>query len=196
MQGLIDLLGGRTAFGKKLDQFFTHEAKEEAIQDLTGAIGQYAHGNEPSHHIAYLYCYAGEPWKTQQRVRQIREQLYNNGVEGVCGNEDCGQMSAWYVFSALGLYPVNPVQCTYVLTTPEFDQARINLSNGKKFSVLSDSVHPYIKSVSLNGHDLPRVYLTHDELMGGGTMKFVTGDKTGAKWGTGKGDVPPSMTKI
>ena len=125
--GLINLLGGETEFVEKLNEFFTTEAPIKGPPDVTGLIGQYAHGNEPSHHIAYLYGYARMPWKTQEIVRKILDTLYSTGVDGLCGNEDCGQMSAWYVFSSLGIYPFCPGTPVYILASPIWRKAIIHL---------------------------------------------------------------------
>jgi len=191
--GLISLMGGRKAFVDKLDALFNHAPiPEPSIHDVTGLIGQYAQGNEPSHHVAYLYSYAGAPWKTQERVRQIRA-LYNETPQGLCGNEDCGQMSAWYVLSSLGLYPVNPVQATYVLGVPAFSRSDLTLINDSKFTILATDLSPenhYVDKVWLNGKPLTRVYITHKELMAGGTLEFVMTDKP-SQWGTAADAAPP-----
>ena len=197
--GLIELMGGREAFVKKLDGLFEHPpvAAEDQVPDVSGVIGQYAHGNEPSHHVAYLYAYAGAPWKTQERVRKICSELYTNTPEGVCGNEDCGQMSAWYVFSALGFYPVNPAQATYVFGLPVFKKAVVKLATGKAFTVLAKNLSTencYVERVLLNGKELPRVYLKHQELTAGGTLEFVMTNKPGSKWATDPQAAPPSMS--
>lgn len=199
MQGLIALMGGREAFGKKLDQLFSTQSVHRPDDDLdiTGLIGQYAHGNEPSHHIAYLYDYAGEPSKTQDRVREIRNSMYDTTPAGICGNEDCGQMSAWYVFSALGFYPVNPVQGTYLFGVPEFENTSIELPDGKQFTVVARGLsneHPYIQSATLNGQPLERLYLKHGEIMGGGKLEFVMGAKPNLAWGANMDAVPPAMS--
>jgi predicted alpha-1,2-mannosidase len=189
--GLIKELGGRAAFNSKLDELFTKTVTDEKdlVQDFTGVIGQYAHGNEPSHQIAYMYDYSGEPWKTQDRVRQIRDQYYTNARDGLCGNEDCGQMSAWYIFSALGFYPVNPVDGEYVIGSPAFPKATINLPGNKTFTISRDSNKKYIDKVRLNGNDLSRVYLTHKEITDGGRLEFIMADKPGT-WGTAEQDAP------
>ena len=183
--GLVAELGGRVAFIKKLDQLFDQPVSDskEAVQDVSGAIGQYAHGNEPSHHIAYLYNYVGAVEKTQQRVKQIRDTLYSSNRDGICGNEDCGQMSAWYVFSCLGFYPVNPITGEYILGVPKFSRAVLKLENGKTFEIDADPRKKYINNVLLNGHPLPRVFITHKELTNGGKLEFVMTDKPGGKWG-------------
>ena len=198
--GMIKMMGGKDAFVTKLDELFEHPPvppEPGQYDDVSGLIGQYAHGNEPSHHVAYLYDYAGAPWKTQARVRQICKELYNNTPQGLCGNEDCGQMSAWYVFSALGFYPVNPVQGTYLFGLPMFPKASIALPNGKTLTVLARNLSPqnqYVEKVVLNGQDFPRIYLTHKELMNGGTLEFVMTGKPGSSWGTKPEDCPASMS--
>ena len=186
--GLIALMGGREAFVKKLDQLFAESSDLEGANvspDISGLIGQYAHGNEPSHHIAYLYAMAGYAWKTQERVRQITKTLYHNTPEGLCGNEDCGQMSAWYIFSTLGFYPVNPANGVYVIGTPHFPEATINLG-GKQFRITAPKVSSanfYIQSARLNGNPLTRPWITHQEIVAGGTLTFIMSDKPNKKWG-------------
>jgi predicted alpha-1,2-mannosidase len=147
----------------------------EDTEDVTGLIGQYAHGNEPSHHVAYLYNYIGKPGKAQFYTNKIIKELYQNSPEGLCGNEDCGQMSAWYVFSALGMYPVNPVDGRYWLGSPQFETAEINLPNGKKFMLKANHVSAeniYIGSAKLNGMAFDRNYITWEEIQQGGTIEF------------------------
>jgi predicted alpha-1,2-mannosidase len=181
--GLIRLHGGDQRFVAKLDQLFTENSEilgENISVDISGLIGQYAHGNEPSHHIAYMYNYAGMPWKTQAQVRNILSTQYNITPEGLCGNEDCGQMSAWYVFSALGFYPVNPASGVYVLGSPTIDQADIAVPGGRFFRVRvknNSSKHVYIQSARLNGRPLERSYLLHQEIMQGGTLELVMGPR-------------------
>ena len=189
VSGLIDLYGGRANFAKKLDELFTTEAKLTGREqpDITGLIGQYAHGNEPSHHIAYLYDYAGEPWKTQKIVRRILDEFYKPTPDGLIGNEDCGQMSAWYVLSALGFYEVNPSQPVYAIGTPIFKEAKINLENGKTFVVKAANVSAkniYIKSVRLNGKTHKKSFFTHEDMMRGGTLEFTMADAPVQKWFT------------
>ena len=175
--GMIELYGGREKFVAKLDEMFTTKLPDAVgLTDITGVIGQYAQGNEPSHHIAYLYTCAGAPNKAAERIKEIRDRYYTSAPDGLCGNEDCGQMSAWYVFSALGFYPVNPVSAQYIFGTPAFEEATITLPNGKKFSVLAHGVSSekfYIEKALLNGKVLDRNYVTHDEIMNGGTLEFV-----------------------
>ena len=174
--GLINLMGGKERFIKKLDQLFTTKSHIEGPPDITGLIGQYAHGNEPSHHIPYLYVYAGAPWKTQRIVRYIMENLYGTSPEGLCGNEDCGQMSAWFIFSALGFYPVCPCIPYYIIGSPYVQSADLYLENGKVFKIRVKNyskMNVYIKDVYLNGRKLDRLWITHEEIMNGGTLLFV-----------------------
>ena len=174
---LMELMGGREKFVAKLDELFTTEQKlagrEQA--DLTGLIGQYAHGNEPSHHITYLYNYAGEPWKTQKYVRFIMDNFYKNAPDGLIGNEDCGQMSAWYVMSAGGFYPVNPGDGIYAFGTPLFPEMTYRLENGKTFTIRaknSSAKNIYILNAKLNGVPYKKAFITHEDLMRGGVLEF------------------------
>jgi predicted alpha-1,2-mannosidase len=180
--GLINLMGGKAIFEEKLDSLFTIDSKiegENASSDISGLIGQYAHGNEPSHHIAYLYNYCETPWKTQRMINKIITTLYNDKPDGLSGNEDCGQMSAWYVFSALGFYPVNPANQKYSIGTPLFDKAEIALPNGKIFTIIADrksKENIYIQSIELNGKPIDDYSIDHDEILAGGILKFVMGN--------------------
>ena len=175
-EGLIELMGGRKAFLQKLDENFTLTAKSgETNGNASGFIGQYAHGNEPSHHTAYLYNFAGQPWKTQELVDQVRTTFYNATPCGYAGNDDCGQMSAWYIFSALGFYPFNAGSAEYVIGTPLFPSATIHLEGGKEFRIVAKGVSEkaiYVKSVRLNGQPLKDLRLTHQQIMAGGTLEF------------------------
>ena len=171
------LMGGRTKFAAKLDELFTTTDKltGRVQPDITGLIGQYAHGNEPSHHIAYLYDYAGEPWKTQKYVRQILDEFYKPTPDGLIGNEDCGQMSAWYILSASGFYPTAPGNAKYDLGTPLFREMKYRLENGKIFTVRAPNVSPqniYVRSVKLNGKPYRKTFITHDDIAAGGTLEF------------------------
>ncbi|MDO4196332.1 MAG: GH92 family glycosyl hydrolase [Prevotellaceae bacterium] len=175
--GLIELVGGKERFIEKLDSMFTYNPSADADLPLfsTGMIGQYAHGNEPSHHVIYLYNKVGQPEKTQKYAAQVMRELYLNTPAGLCGNEDCGQTSAWYVFSAMGLYPVNPVSCEYEIGSPIFPEVRMHLENGKTFTVKANNVsaeHIYVKSATLNGKPLDRTFITHDEILAGGTLEL------------------------
>jgi predicted alpha-1,2-mannosidase len=197
VSGLIDLLGGRQKFAAKLDALFSAPAqtvgREQA--DITGLIGQYAHGNEPSHHMAYLYNYAGLPWKTQARVREILDRFYSPTPDGLIGNEDCGQMSAWYVLSAAGFYSVTPGSPIYAIGTPLFPEVRFNLENGKRFVIKAHGVSDrnfYIQSARLNGKPYSKSYLTHNTIIDGGELVFEMGPGPNKSWGTRIGDIPVS----
>ena len=179
---LMELMGSREKFVAKLDELFTTDQKlagrEQA--DLTGLIGQYAHGNEPSHHIAYLYNYAGEPWKTQKYVRFIMDNFYKNAPDGLIGNEDCGQMSAWYIMSAGGFYPVSPGSPVYAFGTPLFPEMRYKLENGKTFTIRAKNVSPknsYVLNAKLNGALYKKAFITHDQIMSGGVLEFMMIDQ-------------------
>lgn len=196
VQGMMRLLGGREAFANQLDSLFTAKAETKGREqaDITGLIGQYVHGNEPSHHMAYLYNYAGQPWKTQQRVRQIMDSMYSDQPEGLSGNEDCGQMSAWLVLSALGIYPVVPGDPTYAIGTPWFEKATIRLENGKVFEIKAPGVSSknfYIKGAKLDGNAWPKTWIFHENLMNGGSLEFEM-DKKPGKWGSAENDCPKS----
>ena len=180
IEGLTELVGGKELFDKKLDSMFTLNPLPEDKLPIfsTGMIGQYAHGNEPSHHVAYLYNYIEKPWKTQKLVREILETQYKNEPNGHCGNEDCGQMSSWYIFSALGFYPVNPAQGIYAFGSPIMDSATIHLENGKTFSMEAlnnSSENKYIQSITLNGELITRNYITHKDIVEGGILVFTMG---------------------
>lgn len=172
--GLIALFGGEEAFLQKLDSVFT--VKLETTQaDVTGLIGQYAHGNEPSHHVAYLYTLAGRPERTQELIRQIFDTQYLPKPNGLCGNDDCGQMSAWYIFSAMGFYPVNPVSGEYVFGAPQFPKFTLHLADGKTFTILAEGLseeHKYIDSITLNGKPYTKNYITHEDILKGGTLVY------------------------
>jgi predicted alpha-1,2-mannosidase len=180
VKGLITLLGGEKNFNNRLDSMFSLEttADEKGLADLTGTIGQYAHGNEPSHHIAYLYAYGGRQWKTSETVRHIMKDMYHDQPDGIIGNEDCGQMSAWYIFSALGFYPVFPADGRYVFGSPLVENTKLQLPNGKTFTVKATgaSTKPYIKKVLLNGKPYDAAYIDHTTIMAGGTLEFIMSD--------------------
>jgi hypothetical protein len=189
------LHGGKANLAKKLDQLFTASSKTSGRDqsDITGLIGQYAHGNEPSHHMAYLYPFVSQPWKTQQRVHQILNTLYHNNPDGLSGNEDCGQMSAWAVMSAMGFYPVTPGADYYVIGTPWFSKMTINLENGKKFVINAKNISAtnfYIRSATLNGNKHDASFLNHSDIMNGGELTFVMGNTPNKNWGTGAKNEP------
>jgi predicted alpha-1,2-mannosidase len=177
IEGLIALMGGTENFTNKLDEMFTTEQSSDKLPEwISGFIGQYVHGNEPAHHVPYLYQYVNQPHKTQQRVRQIMNELYTTEPDGLAGNEDAGQMSAWYMFSALGFYPVNPVSGEYVLGSPEVNFAELTLPNNKVFTILVENQSEkniYVESVNLNGKPYFDYTLSHDDIMAGGTLKFT-----------------------
>lgn len=185
--GLITELGGEDAFNKRLDQFFQLKFTDaNGLADLTGLIGQYAHGNEPGHHIPYLYAYTGQQWKTAEKVRYIMKNFYLNDTDGIIGNEDCGQMSAWYILSALGFYPVFPASQTYVIGSPLFDQATLNLQNGKHFTVETINNSPdniYIQRITLNGKPYQKSSIEHSDIMQGGVLKIWMGNKPNFDFG-------------
>ncbi len=187
--GLIDLLGGEEVFLDRLDTFFSLDfdpSDPDVLIDLTGNIGQYSHGNEPSHHIAYMYTYAGQQWKTARLTRHIMKEFYTDQPDGIIGNEDCGQMSGWYILSSLGFYPVFTASGEYVIGSPVFDKATINLGNGKHFTVEAINNSPeniYVQSVELNGKDYPYTYINHQDIINGGSMKFRMGNKPNYNYG-------------
>ena len=201
--GLIGKLGGDDKFVARLDEMF--DTKEtipnlNSIPDVTGVIGMYSHGNEPDHHVAYLYNYAGMPWKTQARVRQIANELYNDKPDGICGNDDCGQTSAWYVFSALGFYPVDPTSGEYVLGSPLVDQATLKLDSkfykGREFTVVAknnSADNKYIQSATLNGKPFDRGFITQDEIAAGGKLVLMMGPTPNKAFGSDHADRPPKI---
>ena len=186
IQALMELTGGTKAFEQKLDTFFTSTYKSEQMNhNASGFVGQYAHGNEPSHHVAYLYNFAGQPWKTQKYVSHILNTLYNNTSSGYAGNDDCGQMSAWYVFSAMGFYPVNPADGRYIIGSPLLGECTLKLAGNKEFRIRTIRKSPediYIQSVTLNGKKHKDFFITHQDIMNGGTMVFKMGKKPSG-WG-------------
>ena len=194
VKGLMRLLGGRETFVKKLDTFFSLPPdSSEALIDLTGIIGQYAHGNEPSHHVAYLYTFAGQQWKTAEKVRYIMNEMYHDRPDGIIGNEDCGQMSAWYIFSSLGFYPAYPASGKYIFGSPLFNQATIQLENGKTFTVntVNNGLDkPYIQKVKLNGKAYTESYILHEDILKGGLLEIEMGSKPNYSFGTGEENRP------
>lgn len=197
VEGLIGLLGGEAGFRQKLDSLFVirGDLGNGASADITGLIGQYAHGNEPSHHIAYLYPYVGQPAKTARHVRHILDSLYTDKPDGLCGNEDVGQLSAWYIFSALGFYPVNPANGTYVFGSPVFNEATLNLADGREFHIIVRNNGPanmYIQRMTLNGQPYAKTYILHRTLAAGGELIIDMGSQPSATWGTQRSDWPQS----
>jgi predicted alpha-1,2-mannosidase len=188
VNGLIDLMGGDKKFISKLDELFTSDPKLTGRfqSDITGLIGQYAHGNEPSHHMAYLYNFAGVPHKTQEKIHEIVNNLYTDKPDGLCGNEDCGQMSAWYVFSSMGFYPVCPGDNKYIIGTPGFEKVVINNDGKKNFTIIANNLSDenyYIKSAKLNGKNYPYTYITHNDIVSGGELVLEMSSTPG-KWGS------------
>jgi predicted alpha-1,2-mannosidase len=202
INGLVDLFGTKTAFVSKLDSLFSMspEISEPKYVGVVGTIGQYVHGNQPSHHVAYLYNYVGMPWKTQERVGQVMD-LYRTGPGGLCGNEDMGSLSSWYVLSAMGIYPVCPGQNIYIIGSPLFEEASIKLNSpydAGEFTIKANrvsSVNRYIQSATLNGEPMSKTWLSHEEITGGGTLIFEMGPEPNMDWGSSMADIPPSMTR-
>lgn len=198
--GLIQLLGGDDKLVAKLDAMFDAKVDPKRyadVEDIAGMIGQYIHGNEPSHHLAYLYNYAGAPWRGQERLKQIVESQYKTAPDGLVGNDDLGQMSAWFVFTSLGFYPVAPGSNEYVLGRPFVDKATLNLPNGNRFQVIAENLSEknlYVAKVTLNGKPLLRSYLRHDEIMRGGELRFTMSSKPNKTWGQELSARPYSMS--
>lgn len=199
---LIDIMGGKDSFNYELDKTFIEplgRSKYEfysRLPDHTGNVGQFSMANEPSLHIPYLYNYSGQPWKTQKRIRTLLNQWFRNDLMGVPGDEDGGGMTSFVVFSQLGFYPVTPGLAMYNIGSPVFENATINLSNGNQFSIVAKNYSPnnkYIQSAKLNGKEWNKPWFSHQELMNGGTLELVMGDKANKNWGTGKENVPPSL---
>ncbi|MDX2445356.1 MAG: glycoside hydrolase family 92 protein, partial [Bacteroidales bacterium] len=202
VQGLANLMGGRKEFIRKLDTLFTmtpFESGDHQYAPMRSKIGQYVHGNEPVHHVAYLFNYVGEPWKTQKRVNQVRTKMYGVGPDGLCGNDDMGQMSAWYIYSALGFYPVAPGQNVFVIGTPLFEEIRLNFDeyfDNKVFTVKAEDISDeniYIQSATLNGEPYTKSWISHEDIIKGGTIVFKMGPEPNKNWGSS--NVPPSMTR-
>jgi predicted alpha-1,2-mannosidase len=194
LETLIQLHGGCEAFAGKLEEMFTTTSRTTGRDqaDVTGLIGQYAQGNEPSHHIAYLFAYAGKPWRTQELVHRICTEFYTNTPAGLIGNEDCGQMSAWYILSALGFYPVCPGSGSYIMGTPLFEEATIRMENGKTFTIRAQGGGPYVNSTDLNGHSYKKNYLLHEDLMAGGALNFHLSDQPNKMRGITTASLPSS----
>lgn len=198
-EGLAQLMGGREKLEAKLDGIFSADPAlpPNAPPDIAGLVGQYAHGNEPSHHIPFLYIYAGAPHKTQERVLFLLKKMYDDQPDGLAGNEDCGQMSAWFVMSAMGLYAVDPVSANYVVTTPLLRRARIALPQDKSLEIAVESGEgPYIDAVTWNGKPLDRLWISHKELVKGGRLSFKLSAKPNPHLGTSPKSLPPSMTPV
>ena len=200
--GVINQMGGEKEFLRKLDELFSQHLPEEYYEkneDITAdcLIGGYVHGNEPSHHIPYLYAWTSQPWKTQYWVREVMNKMYKNHIRGLGGNDDCGQMSAWYIFTAMGFYPVCPGSDEYVLGAPYMPYLKLAMDNGNTLEIKADGVSDtkrYVKSVTLNGKPYTKTYITHEDLMAGGVLEFVMSDKPNKKRGVAKADKPYSLT--
>lgn len=196
--GLIALFGGDKPFTTKLDSFFKNSDSmgDAPSSDITGLIGQYAHGNEPSHHITYLYTYAGEQWKTAEKVRFVMDEFYTDKPDGIIGNEDCGQMSAWYVLSAMGFYQMNPSDGVFAFGSPRFNKMTVKTRGNQTFTVEAPNnskENIYIQKVYLNGKPYDKSYITYDDIIKGGTLKFVMGKKPNKKFGAARADRPVAM---
>lgn len=197
---VIDLVGGDQKFNQWLDNLFSKNSDEEISEDsdVSGLIGQYSHGNEPSHHLAYLYNYAGKPWKSQATIHKILNEMYTSEPDGLCGNDDCGQMSAWYVLSSLGFYSVTPGSPEYVIGSPTFEKAEIHLDNGKTFTIKANNASKsniHFSSLKLNGKDYPNTYLKHQDILNGGELVFEMTNIPNKNWGTDLSNRPMSDTK-
>ena len=207
-QGLINLMGGKQTFVQMLDSVFNvpplfddsyyggviHEIREMQIMNM----GNYAHGNQPIQHMIYMYNYAGEPWKAQYWIREVMDKLYTAQADGYCGDEDNGQTSAWYVFSAMGFYPVCPGANQYVIGTPYFDKMTLHLENGKTMSITAQNCsqnNKYIQSLSINGTPSTKNFFTHNQLMQGGNIQYVMGSTPNKQRGISDSDAPYSFTK-
>jgi predicted alpha-1,2-mannosidase len=198
--GLIAMLGGETALAAKLDQVFDAKVDEKVyahMEDISGLIGHYAHGNEPSHHVAYLYNFAGAPWRAQERLGQIVASQYANRPDGLSGNDDLGQMSAWFAFTALGFYPVAPASGEYVIGRPFLDKATLDLPNGRRFIVRAENLseaNRYVGRVTLNGKPLSRTFLRHTDITAGGELVFTMQAAPNKAWGRERAARPYSQT--
>ena len=188
INGLIGLYGGNKKFVQKLDSLFTFTDNSSAnMDDVQGRLGEYWHGNEPSHHIIYLYDFAGQPWKAQELVHKVMKTQYGNKPNSLSGNDDCGQMSAWYLFNAMGFYPVCPGSNYYAFGSPNLKKAVISLATNKTFSITAENLteqNIYIQKVMLNGKVWNKPYFSYDELKNGGELVFTMGSKPNKKWGT------------
>ena len=197
--GLIELMGGKQQFVQKLDSLFDQPSYLTGVYaaDVSGLVGQYAQGNQPSQHLAYLYVYAGQPWKTQYRVRQVIERTYANNPDGLPGNDDGGQTSSWLVFSMLGFYPVYPASGIYIIGSPTIDKAEIQVRD-KKFTIITHNnsdKNKYIRSARLNGKEYKRAWIRHQDIVNGGILELEMGDTPDKTWGSAIADLPPLSYK-
>jgi predicted alpha-1,2-mannosidase len=192
VENLITLHGGNEIFADRLEQLFTESSEitgDNISNDISGLIGQYAHGNEPSHHIAYLFNHANKPWRTQYWVREILDTQYSTLPDGLSGNEDCGQMSAWYILSSIGFYSMNPASGNYEIGSPIFEKTTITLSEEKTFIIEAKNVsdkNKYIQSATLNGKVFNQTTISHQQITAGGNLQFVMGSLPNKKWGVKK----------
>jgi predicted alpha-1,2-mannosidase len=192
VDNLKEIHGSKNIFANRLEQLFTESSEitgDNVSADISGLIGQYAHGNEPSHHIAYMFNHADQPWRTQYWARHILDTQYNTAPNGLSGNEDCGQMSAWYVLSSIGLYPMNPASGEYEISSPVFEKTTINLPNGKTFSIEAENVsdkNKYIQSATLNGEVFNTTSIAHQDILKGGSLHFIMGSEPNKQWGISK----------
>ena len=194
VHGLVKLFGSERRFTQKLDSLFivTGDLGAGASPDITGLIGQYAHGNEPSHHVLYMYNYVGQPWKGARLLRQTMTELYRDDPDGLCGNEDVGQMSAWYILSSMGLYQVEPAGGRYIIGSPLFNKATMQVSGGKTFTIVAtdnSKENIYVQSAKLNGKRYTKSYILYDDIRKGGVLELQMGNKPSA-WGTKSADRP------
>lgn len=200
VQGLVNLMGEPKGFENKLDSVFRFRKGKDykGVDDIKGRIGSYWHGNEPSHHITYLYNYIGKPWKGQKLIHQIINTQYGNQPGSLCGNDDCGQMSAWYIFSSIGFYPVCPGSNEYIIGSLCIPKVSMKLTNGNVLTTRCENYgkeNIYIQSVSLNGVNLYRSWLSYDEIKDGGELLFVMGNQPNKDWGAMEESRPPSISK-
>jgi predicted alpha-1,2-mannosidase len=196
--GMIAHMGGDAAYEAKLDALFTAPSTlpDNAPPDISGLVGQYAHGNEPDQHAAYLYSYVGAPWKTQAMIRRLCTEMYKNDPDGIIGNDDCGQMSAWFVLSSLGFYPVDPIEAVYVFGSPLFERAELQLGKGRKLVVEAPGNRadtPYVAAVTWNGRPWRKSWISHHDLAAGGTLRFTMSAKPNRAFGRALADRPPSF---
>lgn len=198
VEGLVELFGSETAFSTKLDSLFTisSELGKDASSDISGLVGQYAQGNEPNHSTPFLYSYIGEQWKTSELTRHIMKTFFTDAPDGLCGNEDAGQMSAWYIFTSIGFYPANATNGAFIFASPLFDEVSINVGDGKKFNVIAENnsdKNIYIQSATLNGKPYTKSFITYKDIMAGGELKFVMGATANKEYGAAKEDRPQSI---
>jgi predicted alpha-1,2-mannosidase len=199
----MDLMGGEKVFVQRLDDIFGMHLPEEyyaANEDITidCLVGGYVHGNEPSHHVPYLYAWTSQPWKSQYWLRDIMNRMYRNDIRGLGGNDDCGQMSAWYIFSAMGFYPICPGTDQYVLGAPYLPYLRLTLPGGRVLEIKAPAVsdeNRYVKALYINGEKYDRMYVTHQDILNGGTWEFVMDSKPNKKRGVSTDAKPYSLTE-